>query len=491
MNKSDLLSQETTSKVGSRVNALQENQPQPQRETGADGVEGADGGRTKLADLQPARPLITATRLVHSTNRIRNAASVLLGLLVCALVAMAFLPWQQSARGTGRVVAYRPWERQQEVLSPMEGVVKRVPETLVEGALVREGELLLEIEPFAADQNMQIESQIVAKQRQREITQIQAENYRSVVSRLEDVRDRTVDAAKQAVEAARSKVQQKVELLSGYQQAEFQTGSNFKRQSDLHREGIVSTADLEKYEASWRKAAAELESAKQGVKEAEAELSGKLADLEQKREKAQSDIFKAESDVQAAESKLQSITKEISDLRQKLGSLQRGEILAPSDGFIHRLPVFAGGQSVKKGEYLLTFVPQTDEYAVELLIRGNDMPLVESGDHVRLQFEGWPAIQFSGWPDMAYGTFGGEVALVDPTDDGTGKFRIMVRPASEETWPAAARLRQGVRVNGWVMLRRVPLVYEIWRQLNGFPPLPPESMKKDAGKDAKRPKVLK
>ena len=27
-----------------------------------------------------------------------------------------------------------------------------------------------------------------------------------------------------------------------------------------------------------------------------------------------------------------------------------------------------------------------------------------------------------------------------------------------------------VRANGWVMLNQVPLGYEIWRQLNGFPP---------------------
>ena len=32
-------------------------------------------------------------------------------------------------------------------------------------------------------------------------------------------------------------------------------------------------------------------------------------------------------------------------------------------------------------------------------------------------------------------------------------------------------MRQGVRANGWVMLSRVRLGYEIWRQLNGFPPV--------------------
>jgi hypothetical protein len=97
---------------------------------------------------------------------------------------------------------------------------------------------------------------------------------------------------------------------------------------------------------------------------------------------------------------------------------------------------------------------------------------------VRLQFEGWPAVQFVGWPSVARGTFGGEVVLIDPTDDGTGRFRVLVAPRPDVVndgtevveWPGPRWLRQGVQVNGWVLLNRVPLWYEIWRQLNGFPP---------------------
>ena len=90
---------------------------------------------------------------------------------------------------------------------------------------------------------------------------------------------------------------------------------------------------------------------------------------------------------------------------------------------------------------------------------------------MRLQFEGWPAIQFAGWPSVAVGTFGGRIAAIDATDDGTGKFRVLVRPGRDDDWPADRFLRQGVRANGWVMLKQVSLGYEIWRQLNGFPPV--------------------
>ena len=43
--------------------------------------------------------------------------------------------------------------------------------------------------------------------------------------------------------------------------------------------------------------------------------------------------------------------------------------------------------------------------------------------------------------------------------------------ATEIQWPGNRWLRQGVRANGWVLLQRVPLWYEVWRQLNGFPPV--------------------
>jgi len=102
---------------------------------------------------------------------------------------------------------------------------------------------------------------------------------------------------------------------------------------------------------------------------------------------------------------------------------------------------------------------------------GNDVPLLSEGRKVRLQFEGWPALQFSGWPPVAVGTFGAKVALIDATGDGRGRFRVVAVPGEDdEAWPPPRFLRQGVRVNGWVLLDQVKLGFELWRRLNGFPP---------------------
>ena len=133
------------------------------------------------------------------------------------------------------------------------------------------------------------------------------------------------------------------------------------------------------------------------------------------------------------------------------------------------MPLYEQGQTIKEGQSILTLIPDSTQEAVELSVAGNDMPLIQVGQEVRLQFEGWPAVQFPGWPSIAVGTFSGQVATVDATDNGKGRFRILVLPSEDADWPSDRYLRQGVRANGWVMLQRVSLGYEIWRQLNGFP----------------------
>jgi hypothetical protein len=152
-------------------------------------------------------------------------------------------------------------------------------------------------------------------------------------------------------------------------------------------------------------------------------------------------------------------------------------VKAPRAGTILRVVAKQGGEILKAGSTLAVIVPDTHDRAVELWVGGNDVPLVTPGRRVRLQFEGWPAVQFAGWPQVAIGTFGGTVAFVDAADDGTGRFRVVVVPDGNEPWPATRFLRQGTRANGWVLLDRVRLGFEVWRQLNGFPPqLPTKEM---------------
>ncbi len=154
-------------------------------------------------------------------------------------------------------------------------------------------------------------------------------------------------------------------------------------------------------------------------------------------------------------------------------SRQANQIVeAPFDGYIVQITPNLRTAILKEGDPICTIVPYTTDRSVQIWLDGNDAPLVEPGRHVRLQFEGWPAVQFAGWPSVAVGTFGGDVVSVDATDNGKGKFRILIRPdPTEPDWPTGRFLRQGVRTNSWVLLNRVPLWYEVWRNLNGFPPV--------------------
>lgn len=144
---------------------------------------------------------------------------------------------------------------------------------------------------------------------------------------------------------------------------------------------------------------------------------------------------------------------------------------APRAGTI--ISILAGdvATTVKEGQSVATFVPSNVPPAVELYIDGLNIPLIHPGRKVRLQFEGWPVVQFSGWPSTAVGTFGGIVKSVDPTISKNGLFRVLIVEDPEaEPWPDERFLRFGAKVKGWVLLDTVSIGYELWRQLNNFPP---------------------
>jgi multidrug efflux pump subunit AcrA (membrane-fusion protein) len=193
--------------------------------------------------------------------------------------------------------------------------------------------------------------------------------------------------------------------------------------------------------------------------------------LAQKGLSSQRALELADIEYQKLLSELSSATAELTRIEGRLSRQSSQTIVAPRNGIIMRIiSPQSEGAYIKAGDPLARLVPQTDELAVELKISGNDLPLVSEGRHVRLQFEGWPAVQFSGWPSVAIGTFGAHVKVIDASDDGSGSFRVIVVPEDKENWPAFPYLRQGVRTYGWILLDTVSLGWEIWRQLNGFPP---------------------
>ncbi|MCG8649541.1 MAG: HlyD family efflux transporter periplasmic adaptor subunit [Pirellulales bacterium] len=453
-----------------------------------------------LAPAAYSEAALPSLKLARSSRLARTVGKLLFALLVLGTFLVALAPWQQSVKGTGNVIAYAPLERQQTIETPIKGRVVRLGEGVYENAHIREGELIAEVADIDTEFLFRLEGQLAASRRQVEAVEalLQA-NERTLdaaktvvttielqVNAYELVKEQVIAAADAAVASAENKVEAERQQLAEHQAGLAQVQADFVRQHTLHKEKIVSLLKLQETQRKLDEAKAKVAKSEAQIRGAQNDLSGKRSDRIGKEQKAQADIesvtaslkkatadvAKAESDVAKAQSDLTKAQKDVLDAETKVARQRSQEILAPFDGFITRIMANQSSQVLRESDPICVIVPDTADRAVQVWLDGNDAPLVEPGRHVRLQFEGWPAVQFAGWPSVAVGTFGGKVISVDATDDGAGKFRVLVLPdTTDHRWPNERFLRQGVRANGWVLLDQVPLWYEIWRNMNGFPPV--------------------
>lgn len=414
-------------------------------------------------------------QLVRTGTWIRFFGKITFLCLLLSIIAMVFVPWQQTARGVGTVVAIDPQQRPQPVRSPSKGVVEYVKPGLREGSPVEEGQLVVRLSPFAVDGVSQVDTQIIAMESKEAAALSGLEVAKQAVALQETGGQRLTESLKQDLEAAKQKWEQARNEVTAME-AELQDKRNQLRiAEEVSERGLVSREELFSKRQAVESQAAKVEKAQNAVHELSASLISKEEEIESKLQDIAIKNRDAEQKVLDAMIKINTIEKEILDLRNKRDEMDRLEIRAPRSGRIQEWYGVEGSDTIKEGDQLFVIVPDTDDLAVEMKVSGNDMPLIHEGDPVRLQFEGWPAVQFVGWPSVAVGTFGGKVNRVFPTDDGRGSFRVLVTPDNhfdrEDGWPDDRYLRQGVRANGWVLLNRVPLGKEIWRQLNGFPPV--------------------
>lgn len=456
--------------------------------------------RRMLAPVAYNEAALPSLKLARSSRMVRRIGKLLLALLVIGSLLAISAPWQQSVKGTGNVTAYAPLERQQTIESPIKGRIIRLGENIFENAYVKKGDLIAEISDIDEQFLTRLESQLDATKKQlaagQSLLQANQRNLQAaitVVSSIESqvaayqlVKEQVIVAADSAVESARNKVEAEQQQLAEHEAALAQVRADFRRQETLFNEQIASQLKFQLAERKLKEAEAKVEKSKAYVSAAKNDLAGKQSERIAKEQEAQvkiddataalrkanAEVAKAESEVAKAESELTKNQKDLLDIETKVARQRSQMIHAPFDGFVTRITANQTSQMLKEGDPICVVVPDTADRAVQIWLNGNDAPLVEPGRHVRLQFEGWPAVQFAGWPSVAVGTFGGTVISVDATDDGNGKFRILVLPdETDGQWPDDRFLRQGVRANGWVLLDRVPLWYEIWRNMNGFPPV--------------------
>lgn len=407
--------------------------------------------------------------LVRPPRATHVLARVLVAGVVATVAALVFAPWQQTAVGSGRVVALTPVERQQQVEAPIEGRVERW--WVREGSRVRKGELLVLLTDNDPQLLSRLEQEREALSQRVEAGKARAAAIEARMEQLTGSRSQAQAAAQARVAMAADRTQAAERALEAAEAARGTAQLNLERQRRLGEGGLTSTRSVELAELEAVRGNTETERARVSLSAARSEEAALRAELGRVSNDVSASIEDARAARAAALAEVASGQAELARVDVRLARQRTQEVRAPMDATVLRLVGGLGGELLKAGDPLVMLVPDTESRAVELWMEGNDVPLLSAGKHVRLQFEGWPAVQFSGWPSVAVGTFGGRVELIDSTDDGKGMFRILVVPdEADDPWPASAYLRQGVRVNGWVFLNRVRLGYELWRRFNGFPP---------------------
>jgi multidrug resistance efflux pump len=397
----------------------------------------------------------------------RTLAHWLLGIGIVFAIIL-FLPWQQNIRGGGKVTAFNPANRPQTVESVIAGQIQKWH--VQEGEYVNKGDTIITIREVK-------EKYFDPKLLQRLREQISAKES-SLTSK-----DGKARALQRQIVALRQGMQNKIDQSSAKLDAEkirFQNAENqYQRNKKLYEAGNIPLTKFQDFEYKYQGAQADYTNAKIELSRVEAEYLDKIS--------------KAESDLNATRAELFETDGEIAKLRNEYANMQirneRYQILAPQNGYIVKAIMAGIGETVKEGDAVCTVMPDVNDLAVELYVKAMDVPLVEKGRQVRIQFDGWPALQFSGWPSVSVGTFGGTVKVIDYVNSKPGEFRLLVVPDdSYEKWPKQLRVGSGIK--GWVMLNDVPVWYEIWRQLNGFPPSlyeePPDEVieKKEESKKA-------
>ena len=408
------------------------------------------------------------------TPRMGRTLSYWIGGIFAIIFISMFLPWTQNIRSQGTLTALSPEDRPQTVEATIAGRIERWH--VLEGAFVKKGDTIAsisEIKEKYMDPNLlaNLEQQVDAKQQSVEANENKIQAMQEQIKALREGLVFSLQKARNKVEQTRLK-QQSDSMDVVAQRTELAVAeSQFQRQENLYKQGLKSLTELEQRRLKLQEAQAKLVSLINKYEATKAELQNARTELNSLQAEYGDKIAKAEAELNATRSYVYGTQAEVAKMQSEYSSTkvrsQYYQIVAPQDGYVVQTLKAGIGETIKEGEPLATIMPRNPDLAAELYINALDLPLIKRGDDVRLQFEGWPALVFSGWPGASFGTFGGIVAVIDNTGTN-GKYRMLVVPDPKaEPWPDALRVGSGVY--GWAMLNTVPIWYEIWRQLNGFP----------------------
>ncbi|MEO5642969.1 MAG: HlyD family efflux transporter periplasmic adaptor subunit [Bacteroidia bacterium] len=392
------------------------------------------------------------------------------------MLILLFLPWTQNIRSNAKVTALKPNQRPQTIHSIIAGRIEKW--FVQEGQFVNKGDTILfisETKEEYLDPNLvgNTDQQIKSKE-------FAVKSYMEKVKANDNQIDALINSRKLKFEQAENKLIQanlKVQIdsaeLSAAQLNYKIANEQLIRMEELYKQGLKSLTDLETRKLKVQETQAKVLSqenkfisSKNETINAKIELQSINADYSDKIAKSEAEKFATLSNMYEAEANVSKLQNQFINYSIRSGMYY---ILAPQDGYITQAIQSGIGETIKEGAEIISIMPADYELAIEMYVNPMDVPLLEKGQHVQIQFDGWPSVIFSGWPGISYGTYGGQIIAIDNFISKNGKYRVLVsHDKNYPDWPKEIRL--GAGASSMTLLKEVPVWYELWRQINGFPP---------------------
>jgi multidrug resistance efflux pump len=436
-------------------------------------IEGIFAEKKEFSFLNGRGVDFKSVRNIYSHPYSKVIKYLVAGLFISGLIIL-LLPWTQSIESSGKITTLNPEGRPQTITSRIGGRIEKW--FIHEGDYVSKNDTIAFIsetkeeyvDPLLINRS---EDQIKAKETTIESYEKKINAVNSQVDALNKSLGLKMEQAKNKIIQAKIKItadsMEALAAKNNYKVAEVQ----LKRFEDLLIKGVISKTELENrrvkvQEALAKKTSAENKyySAKNELLNTDIEFNSIQQDYAEKLMKAESDKYSVLSQLYEAEGSLTKLQNQLANYSMRKGFYY---VLAPQDGFIAKTYVQGIGEIIKEGASLCNIVPKQNEQAVELYINPVDLPLIEKGQKVQLIFDGWPVFIFSGWPGVSFGTYSAKIVAFDKVLSDNGKFRVLARNNGSK-WPEAIQIGGGVK--GFALLHDVPLIYELWRKANGFPP---------------------
>lgn len=399
----------------------------------------------------------------------------LLAFGIIALIIL-FLPWTQNVTGNGYITTLTPGQRPQTIQSQIPGRIEKW--YVREGDYVKKGDTILFISEIKTE--YQDPKLVERTNAQRDAKSQSVVSYSGKISALKNQVSALNQERLLKLQQAENKLKQAV-LKVKSDSIDLEAAKTnldiaerqYNRTNTLQQEGLKSVVDVEEKRLKTQETQAKLISqenkylaSQNEAINAQVEISRVAAEYADKIAKASGDRFTAESNQFEAVAEVQKLENQSTNYEMRNAMYY---VTAPQNGYINKAIRAGLGETFKEGERLVNIMPSDYDLAVETYVAPIDLPLIHTGEEVRIQFDGWPAIFFSGWPNASFGTYGGKVVAVETFISDNGKFRILIAPDEQaEEWPENIRVGSGAYTIA--LLEDVPIWFEIWRQLNGFPP---------------------